>query len=145
MSGHGREGLDDESVLATFGWMPWPDAVHMLGQAAALWLGPAGVTRVSALAVEHASRGADPPVTTRIHAWEHDGRVMWRLVPRQANGSVLVTGLAPAVHVFGHDPVAAQSVSTETVTHGGWQRTWIVAPSPIMFLRPVVIEGEGAS
>jgi len=127
----GQEGsTSTRHTLTSLGWMPWAEAVKLLTPLASLWLGPGGV-------VERAAGHALPdrmPVATRVHAWGKESDSLWRLVPRHADGTVLVTrldvdGAAAATDGSSITVDVSRSVGPE------WERVWTVDPAPIMFLR----------
>jgi len=119
--------------LETYGWLPWPEASVLLGDADATWLAPSGVVR----------RGDDPwpqtmPLTTRIHAWSREAPpVCWRLVPRPSRGCVLVTALTPSGWSPSEAPTRSRLVAVTRTGGGEWARLWVTESASVMFLRPV--------
>lgn len=128
--------------LSTYGWLPWPAAIALLGTAGAAgaaWLAPSGVLELSG--------GPWPgriPLTTRIHAWEpassrQSSSRQWRLVPCPAREIVLVTCLSPdhATLPEPHPACRSRDVIVHYEHDERWQRAWIHQSAAIMFLRPV--------
>lgn len=117
-------------ALTSLGWVEWAQAIEFLTPLASLWLGPGGVT-------ERAANDPLPeamPVTTRIHAWSMSTDLLWRLIPRAADGTVLVTRLDTNDTSARADTSAVPVAITRSSTPD-WERVWTAGPAPIMFIR----------
>jgi hypothetical protein len=120
----------ETSQLATYGWLMWDEATHLLGGADAAWLAPSGIARRFG--------GTWPtrmPLTTRIHAWDEASSLQWRLVPRPTCGTVLVTCLSRDGTALPGAPRTRQ-VTASVQPGREWDRTWIRESAAVMFLRP---------
>lgn len=116
--------------LATYGWIPWVEAVRIVGESArADWLATTELATKRPLPEEM-------PQTQCIHAWAADeAGPMWRLIPNRDRGLVLCTALVDDASVF-VDPVKATVVETEQERYGGWCDHLVLGVSPILFRRP---------
>lgn len=128
-------------ALATFGWLPWPEATKLVGSAGATWLGTGSLIEQAPI-----SWPQDLPLTTRIYAWSMDDPLLWRLLPAQPRGLILVTALRlgqdKSTPPWPSPPDAEEVVSITSSTDGGWTRVWVDDPAPIMFLHPASREHE---
>lgn len=120
----------DTRQLSTYGWVPWAEAARLLHAAEGVWLAPLGVVRRS-----HDPWPAEMPLTTRIHAWDGASSVQWRLVPRPARSTVLLTCLSE-VGVRPASAVLSRLVAVTCECAGEWERTWVFDAAASMFIRP---------
>lgn len=128
------------ATLLSYGWRTWPQALPLLGQAGATWLGTARVEQVPAIADVESM-----PLTTRIHAWTTAG-LLWRLLPKPAAQLVLVTGLArPHVQMPAASPAAALDVAVAEEHDRTWTRVRVQSATPVTFMCPApgVSRAEG--
>lgn len=118
--------------LSTRGWLSWTESLSHLQGCGGLWMAPAGV-----IECQPGQWPADLPLTTRLHAWDRATGVMWRLVPRASQRTVLLTSLTIGDEVGRRVAVGdTLRLAARAFDDGVWQRWFVGGHSPVTFLRP---------